>query len=55
MNEIVCSGCGSTAHIVWDGTGEARRVIEMSESLTMHPGAPPTFSCANCGMAQTAL
>ena len=55
MNEIVCSGCGTTGHITWDGTGEASRVVEMSESLTMHPGTPPTFTCANCGTVQAAL
>jgi len=55
MNEIVCSGCGTTGHITWDGTGETSRVIEMSESLTMHPGNPPSFTCANCGTLQSVL
>ena len=55
MNELVCSGCGTTGRVVWDGTGETRRVIEMSDSLTMHPGTPPVFSCANCGMAQASI
>ena len=55
MNEIVCSGCGTTGHITWDGTGEARRVVEMSDSLTLHPGTPPIFTCANCGTVQGSL
>lgn len=55
MNELVCSGCGTTGHVVWDGTGEARRVIEMSDSLTMHPGTPPSFACANCGAVQALI
>jgi hypothetical protein len=40
---------------MWDGTGDTRHVIEMSDCLTMHPGTPPTFSCANCGTAQTSI
>ena len=55
MNEIVCGGCGTTGHITWDGTGESRRVIEMSESLQLHPGTPPTFTCANCGAEQSSI
>ena len=55
MNELVCSNCGSTGHITWDGTGESRRVIEMSDSLEMHPGTPPTFTCANCGTEQPSI
>ncbi|HEX4118339.1 MAG TPA: hypothetical protein VHX99_06020 [Rhizomicrobium sp.] len=55
MNEIVCSDCGSTAHITWDGTGETKRVIEMSDCLKLHPGTPPTFTCANCGAVQASI
>ena len=55
MNEIVCSGCGTTGHITWDGTGDTKKVIEMSDSLEMLPGDPPTFTCANCGTVQSAL
>jgi hypothetical protein len=55
MNEIVCSSCGSTGHITWDGTGDTRRAIEMSESLELHPGTPPTVTCANCGAVQADL
>ncbi len=55
MNELVCGGCGRTAHITWAGTGDARRVVEMSESLKIHPGTPPTFTCVECGTVQASL
>jgi hypothetical protein len=45
MSELVCSGCGRTAHITWEGTGVARRPVEVSENIRHLPGPPPTFSC----------
>ena len=55
MNEIVCSSCGTTGHIIWDGTGDSRRAIEKSDSLELHPGTPPTITCGNCGAVQTSI
>ena len=55
MNEIVCSSCGTTGHITWDGTGDNRRAIEKSDSLELFPGTPPTVTCANCGAVQTSI
>ena len=55
MNEIVCANCGTTGHITWDGTGDNRRAIEKSESLTLYPGSPPTVTCANCGAEQSSI
>jgi hypothetical protein len=55
MKELLCSGCGRTAHITWEWAGDAKRVINKSESLEQHPGAPPTFTCIDCGTAQSSI
>jgi hypothetical protein len=54
MQELVCSGCGHTGHITWEGAGAAKRVVNMSESLDLHPGNPPTVTCTECGTVQAA-
>ena len=55
MQELACSGCGREAHITWEGAGAAKRVVNLSDSLQLHPGNPPTVTCADCGTEQTAL
>jgi len=30
-------------------------VVNMSESLELHPGTPPTFTCTDCGTEQAPL
>jgi hypothetical protein len=52
MHEMVCPGCGRTAHITWDGTGPDRRILNISECLKRIAEVPPTFECADCGARQ---
>jgi hypothetical protein len=55
LSELVCKGCGRTAHITWEGRGTERRVVEVSDSITLHLANPPTFTCADCGTTQTPI
>ena len=55
MNELTCAGCGRTGHITWEGTGEHKRVVNLSESLEQQPGTPRIFTCVDCGTVQNTL
>jgi hypothetical protein len=52
LSEVVCPGCGRTAHVTWEGVGVAKSAVEWSKTLRRHPGDPPTFTCTECGTAQ---
>ena len=52
LSELVCRECGRTGHITWEGTGTAKRVVEVSESVKHDLGPPPVFTCADCGTSQ---
>jgi hypothetical protein len=52
MSELVCKGCGHTAHITWEGTGDAKRPVNMSTLIKENPGPPPTFTFLKCGTAE---
>ena len=54
FDRIACDGCGRTAHITWDGTGAAKQVVNMSETLERKAGDPRTFTCRECGTVQKA-
>jgi ribosomal protein S27AE len=55
MKELVCGACGHTAHITWEGEGEARRVVNMSDGIRLHAASPPRFTCAHCGAVQAQI
>ena len=52
MQELACPGCGRTAYITWQGSGETRKAVDMSESLTQSTGIPAVFTCVDCGTVQ---
>jgi predicted RNA-binding Zn-ribbon protein involved in translation (DUF1610 family) len=55
MSELVCPKCGKTAHIVWEGSERARKVVEVSSSIKYNGGNPPSFTCLDCGTGQTTI
>ena len=52
LSELVCSGCGHTGHVTWEGTGDGKRAVNMSAFLELIPGHPPTFRCLKCDTSQ---
>jgi hypothetical protein len=32
LSELVCKGCGRTGHIAWEGLGDDKRAVEISDN-----------------------
>ena len=48
LSELVCKGCGRAGRITWEGIGEAKRAVEISDNIKEYPGNPPTYTCCYC-------